>query len=94
MDSINRKGKRMVEVTIPEAYNGSCSICKVDMWQVPSYEISLTYNEPLVMTYGCDIEGHRCYVCDSCVSSIRDGSARICKYNKLVEVVKSFTGKE
>ncbi len=84
----------MIKVTIPEAYNGSCSICHVDMWQVPSHEISITYGEPLVMTYGCDIEGHHVFVCDPCVSSVRDGSATICKHNKLVEVVKSFTGKE
>ena len=84
----------MIKVTIPEAYNGSCSICRVDMWQVPSHEISIKYNEPLDVGSYPPFEGHRCYICDSCVSSVRDGSALLCTYNKSVEVVKSFTGKE
>ena len=79
----------MIKITIPDSYNGSCSHCHKDMWKVPSHQISVTYSEPIIMSYGPDIEGHTMFVCASCITEL--------DYNGLYEsyeVVKSFMGEE
>lgn len=86
----------MINVTIPDAYNGSCSICREDMWGVPSHLIRVIYKEPIVMEYGPDVKSLGQYVCDTCIVSIKDGTASICSRESTgsIEVTESFTGKE
>jgi len=79
----------MIKITIPDSYKGSCSLCHKDMWKVPSHQISVTYSEPIIMSYGPDIEGHTMFVCDSCVTRFPDQPD-----SDTYEVVKSFTGEE
>jgi|TARA_B100000749_G_scaffold277554_1_gene266680 hypothetical protein len=86
----------MINVTIPDHYNGACNVCREDMWGVSSHEIRVIYKEPLVMEYGPDMVSHRVYICDTCVVAIRDGTSKLYRYENTesIEVTNSYTGKE
>ena len=86
----------MINVTIPEFYNGACSVCREDMWGVPSHLIKVTNKEPMVMSTGPDVVSISKYVCDTCVVGVRDGTSILYKYENTgsIEVTESFTGKE